>query len=79
MIAALIASASFVTLVLSMVTLGPLPSMSVPIIFDVPRGSLKYPAIAFFTCGVEFNSHSTMNSDIIAVTKSAYATFHAPP
>src|ERR1035437_9111406 len=32
-----------------------------------------------FTFWLGLISHSTMKSGIIAVTKSAYATFHAPP
>src|SRR5664279_696778 len=32
-----------------------------------------------FTFWLEFINHSTMKSAISAVTKSAYATFHAPP
>ena len=55
------------------------PVWSDPVIVDLPRGSLKYPATACRTFSLVFISHSTMNSDIIAVTKSAYATFHAPP
>src|SRR5215471_8994278 len=44
-----------------------------------PRGSWKYPLIDSLTRLVAFILHSTMSSAISAVTKSAYATFHAPP
>ncbi len=43
-------------------------------------GFLKYSAIApFCTFVVVPTSHMTRKNAIIAVTKSAYATFHAPP
>src|SRR5207302_1255955 len=51
----------------------PDPCMLLPTCFDVPVGSLKYPPTATCTCLLLFNNHNTMNSAIIAVTKSAYA------
>jgi len=49
----------------------PFPVIVVPISEAVPFGSLKYPATAFLIFSLEFISQSTMNRDIIAVTKSA--------
>jgi len=45
--------------------------MVVPSLLAVPDGSLKYPAIASRTGLLVFSSQRTMNSAIIAVTKSA--------
>ena len=47
------------------------PLMSVPTFLAVPVGSLKYPPTASLTCWLLFKSHKTMNSAIMAVTKSA--------
>src|SRR5579863_1639981 len=67
--------------ILSLLTLklSPTPALSVPVLSALPDGSLKYPATASFTGLLLLSSHKTMNNAIIAVTKSAYATFHAPP
>src|SRR5262245_34691994 len=43
------------------------------------KGSLKCSAIAVLTSWFCATIHITMKKAIIAVTKSAYATFHAPP
>ena len=45
--------------------------MELPIIFPDPVGSWKYPPTAFLTFSLLMSSHSTMNSAIMAVTKSA--------
>ena len=45
----------------------------------LPPGFLKCSATAVTTSGFWDVSHITIKNAIIAVTKSAYATFHAPP
>ena len=57
----------------------PCPAADVPVSFPGPDGLLKNELTAFLTLPSVFINHSTMKSAIIAVTKSAYATFHAPP
>ena len=51
--------------------LSPEPFWPLPTFLEVPVGSLKYPPTASLICLLLFNSQSTMNSAIMAVTKSA--------
>ena len=66
-------SSSFSFCILSLVKekFSPDPTKLVPTFLDVPDGSLKYPPTASCTCLLELSSHSTMNSAIMAMTKSA--------
>jgi hypothetical protein len=66
-------------LLLVMVRLSPVPPIELPICLPNPFGSRKYPETAFFTSSLLLSSQSTINNAIMAVTKSAYATFQAPP
>ena len=50
-----------------------------PEVISNTPGSRKYDASWLRTCGLVLISHITRKNAIIAVTKSAYATFHAPP
>ncbi len=48
-----------------------MPAMLDPVCWLFRSDRLKYPPIASFTCLLLLTSHSTMNSAIMAVTKSA--------
>ena len=64
-------SFSFGMLSLVRVKFSPDPIWLLPTFLEVPVGSLKYPPTATCICLLLFISQSTMNSAIMAVTKSA--------